>query len=139
MSFGSTKPALSIEKLTVRPDRVIARVRVNSGAPRMTTPALAKRLVQERPSLSRHSCVNEQGDTFGAVLSCTPLPHVLEHLVIDEQVRSAQASDAVYTGTTRWLDESIGVAEVAVSYTDDLVALSSFQTALRILNQIMAA
>lgn len=105
----------------------------------MTTPALAKRLVQERPSLSRHSCVNEQGDTFGAVLSCTPLPHVLEHLVIDEQVRSAQASDAVYTGTTRWLDESIGVAEVAVSYTDDLVALSSFQTALRILNQIMAA
>ena len=176
---ASLRPAaLTIEKLTVGADRVTCRVRVNPGAPRMTTPALAAAITRAYPTLPLHSCVNEHGDTFAAVLNCTSLPHVLEHLVIDEQVRaeasregglampstkrcSARAGqssglseraqdclsdwetaqtpppETIYTGTTRWLDETAGVAEVQVSYADDLVALKCFQTALHALNKLV--
>lgn len=148
-------PALTLEKLTVKADRVVCRVRVNSGAPRMTTLALAKKISAAYPTLPQHSCVNERGETFAAVLECTSLPHVLEHMVIDEQVRAEAASlscrsessadvakacsAVIYTGTTRWLDETAGVAEVAVSFADDLVALRSFQTAAKMLNALVVS
>lgn len=79
--------ALAIERLTVRADRVVALVRAAPSA-RMSTPALAARLRQEFPLVAHHACVNDAGDSFGDVMECTPLPHVLEHLVIDLQTRA---------------------------------------------------
>ena len=79
--------ALAIERLTVRADRVVALVRAAPSA-RMSTPALAARLRREFPLVAHHACVNDAGDSFGDVMECTPLPHVLEHLVIDLQTRA---------------------------------------------------
>ena len=78
---------LAIERLTVRADRVVALVRAAPSA-RMSTPVLAARLRQEFPLVAHHACVNDEGCSFGDVMECTPLPHVLEHLVIDLQTRA---------------------------------------------------
>ena len=72
---------LRIERMTVRTDRVVADVRVAPDA-RWSTPAVAARVRQAFPLVVRHACVNDADDTFDAVLDSTPLPHVLEHLVI---------------------------------------------------------
>ena len=79
--------AVRIERLVVRKDRVHATVRVASFA-RMTTSQLAARVARKFPLIERHACVNEQGNTFGLVIAHTPLPHLMEHLVIALQAQA---------------------------------------------------
>lgn len=127
--------ALAIERLTVRADRLICDVVVNPAVPRSTSPALAARVCAAHPCLPRHACVNDEGDTFAAVIDHTSLPHLLEHLVIDLQTQAAPpGGDAVFVGTTEWTDEFSGRARIEVSFTDDLVALRAFRDATAFLN-----
>lgn len=65
-----------------------------AGAPRVTSASLMRRVLPAFPMLLQHACVNERGTTFAAVMDCTPLPHLLEHLVVDLQVRSQIAQHA---------------------------------------------
>ena len=88
MSAQGTAP-LVIERLTVRADRVVCDVILAPGVPRRTTPELAARVRAAHPHVPRHACVNDEGDTFAAVMDHTSLPHLLEHLVIDFQTRAA--------------------------------------------------
>lgn len=107
-------------------------------APRTTDPVLAARVCASFPNLPRHACVNGAGDTFGAVMEATSLPHLLEHLVIDLQTQAAPpdaSPDTAYVGITRWTDENAGRAHIEVSFTDDLVALWAFRDAARFLNE----
>lgn len=119
----------------MRAGRLTLRVRVAQGVPRSTDARLAQALLAERPSLASHTCVNERGPLFGSVIEHTSLPHVLEHLIIDEQVRDSRSlADSTFVGTTEWLDEAAGLARVEVNFTDDLVALRAMRNALSTLN-----
>lgn len=129
--------ALSVERFVVGDGRIGCDVALAPHAPRTTTPALAAHVRAVFPDLPSHACVNGVGDTFGVVMEATPLPHMLEHLVIDLQTRAAPAGsrpDVAYVGVTRWTDESAGRAHIEVSFTDDLVALRAFRDAARFLN-----
>lgn len=145
-----------IVRLSVGSDRVTCDLAVSSDVPHDSTPQLADLLAKRLPTLPEHACVNELGETFGVVMAHTPLPHVLEHLVIDLQVRAeterasalsggsevgaapvSPDSAAVFVGTSEWTDEAAGCARVAVSFTDDLVALRAFRDAEHILNEAM--
>lgn len=70
-----------------------------AGAPRVTSASLMRRVLPAFPMLPQHACVNERGTTFAAVMDCTPLPHLLEHLVVDLQVRT-QVVQHARVGTT---------------------------------------
>ena len=110
-------------------------VRLAPGAPRRTDAALAARAAAAFPDLPRHACVNDRGSTFSAVMDDTPLPHLLEHLVISLMLRDdATPAHAVHVGTTEWLNEAEGLARVEVTYTDDLVALRALRDATAFLN-----
>lgn len=132
--------AIVIERLVVKDDRVVAYVRVAPFA-RMSTPSLAARLREAFPSIAHHACVNEKGDSFAAVMDCTPLPHVLEHVVIELQMRSlsgllpALPDRFAFLGATEWTNEPSGLARVEVNFADDLVALRAFCDAARFLNR----
>ncbi len=139
--------ALGVERLTVRRDRVSCDVAIALGAPRYASPALADRVRAAFPDVPRHACVNDEGETFAAVMDHTSLPHVLEHLVISLQARAeaartgaragrpyASEGGVVFVGTTEWTDESAGRARIEVSFADDLVALRAFRDAVAFLN-----
>ena len=129
-------PLVSLERVTVRADRVSALVRLAPGAPRRTSPALAARAVAAFPDLPLHTCVNDRGPTFAAVMDDTPLPHLLEHLAISLMLRDdATPACAVHVGTTEWLNEDEGLARVEVTYTDDLVALRALRAAAAFLDE----
>ena len=148
--------AISLTKLDVSRGRMCAEVSIAQGA-RDTTPALAARALAEFPSLASHACVNEKGATFGHVIDNTPLPHLMEHLVIAYQMRAtlekkrppcakvagdvdgipAPAADFTYLGTSEWIDESCGHARITVNFADDLVALRAFRDAESFLNSIV--
>lgn len=118
--------------------RIGCDVALAAQAPRTTDPVLAARVCASFPDLPRHACVNGAGDTFGAVMEATSLPHLLEHLVIDLQTQAAPpdaSPDTAYVGITRWTDENAGRAHIEVSFTDDLVALRAFRDATRFLNE----
>ena len=130
---------VSVSNIVVRRDRLVLTVELAEGAPCETNPELAKALVSAVPSLPAHACVNDCGTTFGAVLASTSLPHVLEHLIIDAQVRASAPAAPTFVGTTTWLDRDAGLARVEVSYTDDLVALAAVKQALATLNSLLSA
>ena len=118
--------------------RIGCDVALAAQAPRTTDPVLAARVCASFPNLPRHACVNGAGDTFGAVMEATSLPHLLEHLVTDLQTQAAPpdaSPDTAYVGITRWTDENAGRAHIEVRFTDDLVALRAFRDAARFLNE----
>ncbi len=133
---ASATAALTVEHIVVGCGRISLRVRVTSGIPHMTDTALARRLLARYPSLAYHTCVNDEGPTFAAVIEHTPLPHMLEHLIIDGQARDGcSLTDVTFMGTTEWLDEAAGSARVEVNFVDDLVALRALCRALEIINE----
>lgn len=127
---------VSVQKLEVRSTRVVATVCVGDPACRRTTPELMQAVCVARPKLPQHACVNGVGDTFAAVMDDTDIPHLLEHLVIDFQVEAMPDSKRVLTGMSRWLDVDAGLAEIQVSYADDLIALRAFRDAAELLNSL---
>ena len=132
----SSAPLLVLESLHVASDRIVAVVRVGDEAHAMTTPQLAQKAIAKRPDLPIHSCVNGVGPTFGAVIANTPLPHLLEHVVIDLQTASCPNPDRVFTGVTRWADRRAGRARVEVSYADDIEGLCAFRDAVNLVNSL---
>ena len=126
--------AVRLVRITVGAGRMRAEVQLAPGAPRRTTPALMKRVLQRFPHLPHHACVNPAGGSFSDVMNDTPMPHLVEHIVIDLQTQAAQSDEALFVGTTEWLDEAAGTACIQVSFTDDLVALRSFREAVDVVN-----
>ena len=126
--------ALTIESLTVKPDRVVCEFSIAAGFPRKTSPALSKHLATRFPNLPHHSCVNPKGTTFASVMDSTPLPHLLEHLVIDLQAQTSTNATTTFVGTSEWTDEAAGKARVEVSFADDLSVLRAFRDATHILD-----
>lgn len=79
--------AIRVTRIEVHRGHLVCLVSF-AGAPRVTFASLIQRVLPAFPTLPQHACVNERGITFAAVMDCTPLPHLLEHLVVDLQVRS---------------------------------------------------
>lgn len=104
--------------------------------PRFTDRALIKKAYDAYATLPVHSCINTKGPTFGDVAIGTSIPHLLEHLVIAEQVRLTR-KDATFVGTTNWTEAGTagGEAIVEVSFIDDLQAIEALRNALAFLNE----
>lgn len=131
---------IEVEKAVVTEGRLTLEVRVSSEAPLKTTPQIADAALRIRPTLARHACINAHGPTFAAVMAATSLPHLFEHLIIDEQVRSCSAasSASAFTGSTEWIDRPARRARVQVSFADDIAALQAVTRAQALMRQILA-
>lgn len=129
--------ALTVERITVKRDRIVCEVGVSDVQHRYTNEQLIARVCRVVPHLPGHTCKNAQGLTFSAVMNQTSLPHLLEHMVIALQAKDASDAAKIFVGTTEWLDEQAGLARVEVSFTDDLDALRAFRVAVQILNEVM--
>lgn len=135
-----------LEQVNVLPDRIEAFVRIEDARYRTTSPELIERVVQQFPTIAYHTCRNQFGPTFAAVMRRTSVPHLLEHLVIDIQTHQQAAMNteksgddqATFTGTTQWSADDPDVAIVRVSFLDDLIALGAFKKALHFINQALA-
>lgn len=128
--------ALCLERVAVRPGRLSVLVRVSPGFPRETDERIAAYACSRHPSLAYHACVNDEASTFGPVLANTSIAHLLEHLIIAEQVADPRTPrDIALLGTTEWTDERAGLARIEVNFSDDLVALQALRTALAFLNK----
>ena len=119
---------LRIDEIRVRSGRLVCLVSVDPDE-RWTTPELANAMLAAHPTLAMHSCVNDEGNRFGDVITHTSIPHLLEHLTIDLMAHAQGSPDDVFTGWTQWEDELRGLAQVQIAFTDDLVALRALRDA----------
>lgn len=131
-----TEPAISIVSLDICPGRLRCDIRLASFAPHMTSPHLMARVMQVYPSIGAHVCVNAVGPHFADVMDCTSIPHLMEHLLVDIQVRDDYAG-GLFVGTSEWIDEYAGTARIEVSFVDDLCALRALNEALVFLTEIL--
>ena len=93
-SEGVTKP-VQVARVKVLRGHMVCTVRFAAGMPHATSPQLMALVLPQFPNLPRHACVNERGETFAAVMNRTPLPHLLEHMIVDLHVREmAKGADA---------------------------------------------
>lgn len=135
---GAAAPVVA-EHVRVRPDRIEITVRVAGERYRDTDAALVERCLVRAPSLGMHACRNQEGPLFSAVMDHTSVPHLLEHLIVDAEARSARDDARVFTGTTQWSAHDVDVALVSVSFEDDLAALRALDAALAGLNEDLIA
>ena len=141
MSLASSAGDLSaftVEHLSFMPGKLTVRIVVKEPFPRMTDDRLAAYALEAFPELGLHRCVNDAGPLFASAIECTPVPHLLEHLVISLQARDPQQpSGFALVGSTEWLNEAAGRARIAVSFKDDLIAARAMNRALRFLDEGM--
>ena len=125
---------IQVRLITVKTGRLACDIAIPDQRHRHTTPRLAAFAQGHYPDLPEHACVNARGRTFGDVMEHTSTAHLLEHVAISLQTRASRDADAVFAGTTEWLDEAAGLARVEISFIDDLEALRAFNEATRFLN-----
>lgn len=138
---------VTFDRLTVLPDRVEASVRIVDPTARITSKDLIDQAVKQFPTLPYHTCRNEVGPTFSAVMEATSVPHLIEHLVIDIQTHAhdqkegskTPSGQVAFTGTTQWSADDPDVAIVRVSFLDDLIALGAFKKALHFINHALTS
>lgn len=136
---GGVLAPVAVEHVRVRPDRIEVTVRVAGPRYRDTDADLIARCLMRSPTLGMHACRNSKGPLFSAVMDRTSVPHLLEHLIVDAEARSARDEARVFTGTTQWSAHDADVALVSVSFEDDLTALRALDTALAGLNEDLIA
>ena len=134
---------ITVPKIEVFPERLRLHVQLGDAVPRFTNEVMIAKAYEAYPTLPVHSCINAKGPTFGDVAVGTSVPHLLEHLIIAEQVRiindSTPTNEATFVGTTSWSEDGTeaGKAIVEVSFLDDLQALKALRNALALVNEIV--
>ena len=130
-------PPISISSIVVKRGRLTCEVEVSDAQYRYTNPQIARRVLDIYPSLSRHACVNAEGRTFGCVIEHTSIAHLLAHLAVELRTRAVDNPQALFVGTSEWLDETAGKACVQLSFSDDLVALRALKEATEIVGDVL--
>ena len=132
-----------VESARVLPDRIQLTVRVSHEKYAQTNASLLQAVLVCHPYLLEHACRNAAGPTFGAVAAATSTPHLLEHLIIDYQLKLHETQDAhavqdvLLVGTTQWDVHDPLLATVSLSYQDDVIAFAAINQALEELNDLL--
>lgn len=137
--------ALHLDRVVVRPGRLRLEVSLVGQATRGTTDTIAQQAIARYPTIQAHSCINEQGPVFGDVIFHTSIPHLLEHMIIEEQLAETATTSAslqtreerTLVGTTH-ITRSHAHAVIEVSFFDDLIAVRATRRALDALNEMLA-
>ncbi len=117
-----------IQKVTVGPRNLTARVRLANDAPVKTSEDLegTNRVYQLMPQIVDHACVSAQGDTFRDALGDTELAHLLEHVTVELMARLGV--EDVSAGNTAETDED-RVWDVTLSCPNDVLVLGALSSA----------
>lgn len=117
-----------IQKVTVKPSTMVARVRLAAGAPLRTAEDLdsTNRVYQLMPQIVEHACVCDSGDTLRASLADTELAHLLEHVTLELLARLGV--EDISAGRTTQADDD-HTWDVEVTCPDDALALGALSSA----------
>ena len=122
---------LDIQKVSVGPRYVTARVRVADDAPLTTDQDLigTTRIYNLMPEICDHVCLGDEGSTFKDAMPSTELPHLFEHVAVELMARSGIGGD-ISCGRTREVEDGDGrTLEVQLDCPDDVLTIGALSSA----------
>lgn len=111
---------------------------------------LAEALLQKYPFIKEHACKNSHGPTFGDCIQTTSVPHILEHVILEEckkskvsdidydvknKVSDFSGKNKLFVGKTTNLSEDL--AKIELKYYDDIFMLNAINRATTELNNML--
>ncbi len=121
-----------IQKVTVDPENLVARVRLANDAPLKTSDDLegTNRVYELMPNIVNHACICEHGDVFREALGDTELAHLMEHVAVELMSRlnieDVSAGNTVATDDERTWD-------ITLSCPNDVLVIGCLASAAWIL------
>lgn len=117
-----------IQKITVKPTTMVARVRLANGAPVRTSEDIeaTNRVYQLMPQIANHACVCDKGDTLRASMGDTELAHLLEHVALE--FLSRLGVEDISAGRTIDTSEE-RVWDIELTCPDDALTLGALSSA----------
>lgn len=121
-----------IEKVTIGPRVLVARVELAPGAPLMTSddPEGTARVLELLPGLADHACLGDASERFGEVAEDTELAHLLEHVTVELLAQTDVAGD-IASGQT--VPQGERTFEITLSCPDDVLVAGALSSAVWIL------
>lgn len=121
-----------IEKVTIGPRALVARVTLAPGAPFMTSDDAegTARVLELMPGLADHACLGDVSSTFGEVIGDTELAHLLEHVTVELLAQTDVAGDIASGRTVPVGDRAY---EVTLGCPDDVLVAGALSSAVWIL------
>jgi hypothetical protein len=117
-----------IQKVTIKPKTMVARVRLANGAPVKTSEDIesTNRIYQLMPQIADHACVCDKGDQLRASMSDTELAHLLEHVALE--LLSRLGVEDISSGRT--IDTDIDRTwDIELTCPDDALTLGALASA----------
>lgn len=102
---ANASDGIRLDRLTVMLGRMRLEVSLAHWVSPTTNEAIAEQVIARYPTICAHSCINSSGPTFGDVIGETSVAHLLEHMIIEEQLADA----------LRAVDERVGSFEASVA------------------------
>ena len=121
---------IEIQKVTIDPVELAAKVRVADDAPLMTSEdyEATERVLGLVPGLVDHVCLGDDGATFGEVVSNTELPHLLEHLTVELLAKTERAGD-ISCGRTEASEDDDRTFTIRLDCPDDVLTVAALSSA----------
>ncbi|MDY4523099.1 MAG: hypothetical protein SPD80_05885 [Atopobium sp.] len=126
---------IEIQKLTVGPRYVTARIRVDEEAPLFTNEDLegTTRVYNLMPQICDHACFGDAGKTFRDALPATEVAHLFEHVSVELIARTGLGG-AISTGrTTPITSVDTRTFDVTLDCPDDALVAGALSSAAWIL------
>lgn len=126
---------VEIQKVSVGPKYLSARVRIADGAPLTTDADLVgtTRIYNLMPSIIDHACMGDGAQTFKDAMGATEVAHVLEHVAVELIARCDHSEARVTAGRTEPVSASEGgdgrTFEVRLSCPDDVLVAAALSSA----------
>lgn len=129
---------LHVKEVLIKKFRIVCYVEVSPDW-RFSNPDIKNYLLKRMPTLAYHECKNRAGESFLEQMSKTSIPHLLEHMIVDLQVKH-QYDNNINTkisliGTSKWTNSDKTLAQIELTYYDDCVAIDCIGQAVEILNK----
>ena len=117
-----------IQRVTVGPKTMVARVRLANGAPVKTSEDLegTSRVYHLMPQIADHACVCEKGDQLRDSMGDTELAHLLEHVALEFLARLGVQDISV----GRTIDTNVDRTwDIELTCPDDAMTLGALSSA----------
>lgn len=121
---------IEIQKVTIDPVELAARVRFADDAPLLTSEdaEATARVLELVPGLVDHVCLGDDAPRFGNVIDDTEIAHLLEHLTVELLAKTELAGD-ISCGRTESDEDDERLFTIRLACPDDVLTVAALSSA----------
>lgn len=121
---------IDIQKVTIDPVELAAKVRIADDAPLMTSEdaEATARVLELAPGLVDHVCLGDNAPRFGNVIDDTELAHLLEHLTVELLAKTGLAGE-ISSGRTEVDEDDERLFTIRLACPDDVLTVAALSSA----------